>query len=101
MGLPSDSQMYTLRVSRLSRPFVARSGYFCASRNVPEYRSIKTSTAPDSVLKKLQEKGKLTARERLLLLLDEGTFREYDRFVEHRCTNFGMEKQKNSWRWCS
>merc|ERR1712137_1070570 len=113
MGLPSDSQMYTLRVSRLSRPFVARSGYFCASRNVPEYRSIKTSTAPDSVLKKLQEKdvaaelgggtkriekqhekGKLTARERLLLLLDEGTFREYDRFVEHRCTNFGMEKQK-------
>jgi len=40
------------------------------------------------------KKGKLTARERLLLLLDEGTFREYDTFVEHRCTDFGMEKQK-------
>jgi len=39
-------------------------------------------------------KGKLTARERLSILLDEGSFREYDRFVEHRCTNFGAEKQK-------
>src|SRR5512132_2618077 len=39
-------------------------------------------------------KGKLTARERLELLLDEGTFEEYDMFVEHRCLDFGMEKQK-------
>jgi len=37
-------------------------------------------------------KGKLTARERLALLLDEGSFEEYDQFVHHRCTNFGMEK---------
>ena len=39
------------------------------------------------------EKGKLTARERLALLLDEGSFEEYDMFVQHRCTNFGMDKQ--------
>ena len=38
-------------------------------------------------------KGKLTARERLALLLDEGSFEEYDMFVQHRCTNFGMEKE--------
>lgn len=38
-------------------------------------------------------KGKLTARERLELLLDEGSFEEYDMFVRHRCTNFGMDKQ--------
>jgi propionyl-CoA carboxylase beta chain len=37
--------------------------------------------------------GKLTARERLDLLLDEGSFREIDAFVTHRCTNFGMEKK--------
>lgn len=37
-------------------------------------------------------KGKLTARERLERLLDEGSFEEYDMFVQHRCTNFGMEK---------
>ncbi len=39
------------------------------------------------------QKGKLTARERLSLLLDEGSFEEFDMFVQHRCTNFGMEKQ--------
>ncbi len=38
-------------------------------------------------------KGKMTARERLAMLLDEGSFEEYDMFVQHRCTNFGMEKQ--------
>jgi len=39
-------------------------------------------------------KGKLTARERLELLLDPGSFEEWDMFVEHRCTDFGMESQK-------
>ena len=38
-------------------------------------------------------KGKLTARERIALLLDEGSFEEYDMFVQHRCTNFGMDQQ--------
>ena len=38
-------------------------------------------------------KGKLTARERLALLLDEGSFEEFDAFVQHCCTNFGMEAQ--------
>lgn len=36
-------------------------------------------------------KGKQTARERLAELLDSGSFEEYDMFVQHRCTNFGME----------
>ena len=39
-------------------------------------------------------KGKLTARERLDLLLDEGSFEEFDMFVEHRATDFGMADQK-------
>jgi propionyl-CoA carboxylase beta chain len=38
-------------------------------------------------------KGKLTARERIELLLDDGSFEEYDMFVEHRCVDFGMGKQ--------
>ena len=38
-------------------------------------------------------KGKMTARERLALLLDPGSFEEYDMFVQHRCTNFGMDKE--------
>jgi propionyl-CoA carboxylase beta chain len=38
-------------------------------------------------------KGKLTARERIELLLDAGSFEEWDMFVEHRCTDFGMADQ--------
>jgi len=38
--------------------------------------------------------GKLTARERIHLLLDQSTFEETDKFVVHRCTNLGMEKRK-------
>ncbi len=39
------------------------------------------------------KKNKLTARERLSMLLDPGSFEEYDAFVQHRCTNFGMDAQ--------
>ena len=39
-------------------------------------------------------KGKLTARERIELLMDEGSFEEFDMFVTHRCTDFGMEAER-------
>ncbi|MEG3155977.1 acyl-CoA carboxylase subunit beta [Sphingomonas sp. RB1R13] len=39
-------------------------------------------------------KGRLTARERLTVLLDQGSFEEVDMFVEHNCADFGMETQK-------
>ena len=38
------------------------------------------------------KKGKYTARERIAMLLDEGSFEEIDMFVRHRCTNFGIDK---------
>ncbi len=40
--------------------------------------------------------GKLTARERIELLLDPGSFVELDRLVTHRCTDFGMEQTSAS-----
>lgn len=40
------------------------------------------------------KKGKLTARERILLLLDKDSFREYDMLKTHRCTEFGMDDDK-------
>ena len=43
---------------------------------------------------KQHDGGKLTARERIDLLLDPGSFVEFDRFVVHRCTEFGMDQQK-------
>jgi propionyl-CoA carboxylase beta chain len=42
------------------------------------------------------QRGKLTARERLELLMDKGSFEEFDMFVEHRATDFGMDKTKIS-----
>ncbi len=45
-------------------------------------------------IKKQHEEGKLTARERLEILLDEGSFIELDRLRVHDCTDFGMEKKK-------
>ncbi|MDT8436399.1 MAG: acyl-CoA carboxylase subunit beta [Gemmatimonadota bacterium] len=45
-------------------------------------------------LARQHERGKLGARERLDVLLDRGSFVELDRFVEHRCTDFGLERQR-------
>jgi propionyl-CoA carboxylase beta chain len=45
-------------------------------------------------IKAQHAKGKLTARERVQFLVDDGSFVELDRFVTHRCTDFGMELQK-------
>ena len=47
----------------------------------------------EKAIAKQHEKGKFTARERINMLLDEGSFEELDMFVQHRCTNFGMEKK--------
>jgi propionyl-CoA carboxylase beta chain len=44
-------------------------------------------------LQKQHEQGKLTARERMLLLFDQGTFEEVDKLVVHRCRDFGMDAQ--------
>lgn len=45
-------------------------------------------------IERQHEKGKLTARERIDLLIDKGTFEEIDAFVTHRSSNFGLENQK-------
>ena len=47
-------------------------------------------------IKSQHDKGKLTARERIELLVDEGSFEELDMFVEHRSTDFGLQNQKYS-----
>ena len=44
----------------------------------------------EAKIKKQHDAGKLTARERILALMDEGSFVEVDAFVTHRCSQFGM-----------
>lgn len=49
----------------------------------------------DERIEKQHEKGKLTARERIDLLVDEGTFVEMNPFIEHRCNDFGLSGKKD------
>ncbi len=48
----------------------------------------------ESRIERQHKAGKLTARERIDILIDEGTFVEFDKFAVHRCTYFGMDKNK-------
>lgn len=48
----------------------------------------------EKAIEKQHERGKYTARERIDMLLDKGSFEEMDMFVTHRCTNFGQEKKQ-------
>ncbi|MCR4399224.1 MAG: methylmalonyl-CoA carboxyltransferase [Firmicutes bacterium] len=54
---------------------------------------VRQGGGPERV-EKQKKAGKMTARERLAMLLDPGTFVELDQFVEHRCTDFGMADTK-------
>ena len=58
-----------------------------------KHKQAELGGGPEKIEKQHAE-GKLTARERINLLLDEGSFVELDKFVVHRCHDFGMEKQK-------
>ncbi len=57
-------------------------------------RAIARLGGGEKAIAKQHERGKYTARERIDMLLDEGSFEELDMFVTHRSTNFGMEKKQ-------
>jgi propionyl-CoA carboxylase beta chain len=63
-------------------------------KRLAELRAQAELGGGEARIKAQHEKGKLTARERLDLLLDEGSFRELDRFVTHRATEFGLADKK-------
>ena len=56
------------------------------------YRAEALLGGGEKRLEDQHKKGKLTARERLTLLLDEGSFEEFDMFVRHRSKDFGLEE---------
>ena len=58
-----------------------------------ELRAKSRMGGGEKAIEKQHAKGKYTARERIAMLLDEGSFEELDMFVQHRCTNFGMDKK--------
>jgi len=63
-------------------------------RRLEEKRAAARAGGGEKRVQAQHGKGKLTARERLDVLLDEGSFEEWDMFVEHRCGDFGMADQK-------
>ena len=63
-------------------------------RELVEKRTQARLGGGEKAIAKQHEKGKYTARERIEMLLDAGSFEEMDMFVTHRCHNFGMEKKQ-------
>jgi acetyl-CoA carboxylase carboxyltransferase component len=57
-----------------------------------EYKAQSTLGGGEERIRRQHASGKLTARERLDLLLDKGSFTELDRFVTHRCSDFGLDQ---------
>jgi propionyl-CoA carboxylase beta chain len=62
-------------------------------RQLEEKRARARAGGGERRIKAQHDKGKLTARERITVLLDPDSFEEWDMFVEHRCTDFGMDAQ--------
>jgi len=85
-----------------SRVFLSSKPAWSAIENPKDrFREVLAATKEKSLLgggatriDKQHEKGKLTARERVDLLLDNDSFREYDMLKQHRCDEFGMDKQQ-------
>ena len=63
-------------------------------RKLEEKRRLARLGGGERRIEVQHEKGKLTARERLDILLDSGSFEEWDMFVEHRSSDFGMDQEK-------
>src|SRR5690606_9234160 len=76
----------------------SKQGFVPAMRNVLDElerrRAIARIGGGEARIAAQHKRGKLTARERIELLMDEDSFEEFDMYVEHRSTDFGMEKTK-------
>lgn len=80
----SSNQLQTRRFAQILTGFEAR---------LTDYQKNAKLGGGEDRISAQHKKGKLTARERVELLLDKGSFVEYDMFKTHRCVDFGMEKQ--------
>jgi propionyl-CoA carboxylase beta chain len=64
------------------------------TKQLIEKRLLSTLGGGEDRIKKQHDQGKLTARERIAMLLDEASFHEIGALVEHRATTFGLENQR-------
>ncbi|CAF0787698.1 unnamed protein product [Didymodactylos carnosus] len=95
MNLARNFLRNTVHSSQLIRSFSSSSSNALKVKNeVKRKRELALVGGGTKRIEKQHQKGKLTARERLEVLLDPKSFVEYDMFVEHRCNDFGMDKEK-------
>uniref|UniRef100_A0A8C2U746 Propionyl-CoA carboxylase beta chain, mitochondrial n=1 Tax=Coturnix japonica TaxID=93934 RepID=A0A8C2U746_COTJA len=99
---PAARNMAALLVLRAALCRAAPCGHRAASggsvpKRIEEKRRAALLGGGQSRIDAQHRRGKLTARERILLLLDPDSFDEYDMFVEHRCSDFGMDSSKNKY----
>ncbi|XP_041126104.1 propionyl-CoA carboxylase beta chain, mitochondrial-like isoform X1 [Polyodon spathula] len=90
-GLPGASARPRLQL----QPRWYAVSYFSVQERIENKRKAALVGGGQKRIEAQHKRGKLTARERVDLLLDSGTFVEYDTFVEHRCSDFGMEADQN------
>lgn len=95
--LTSQLCKFTLDIVRYLKQESALDWGVAMSANVAELEKRRAASKLGGGQKRIEAqhaKGRLTARERIDILLDEGSFEELDAYVEHNCTDFGMAEQK-------
>ena len=93
----SRSPAFSFRVARCSPFNDTRQGIMTIHDKLDALEKLRKESQQGGGAHRIEaqhDKGKLTARERLDILLDSGSFVELDRFVTHRSTDFGLDKQK-------
>ncbi|CAI9618620.1 unnamed protein product, partial [Staurois parvus] len=78
-------------------PSLFRHSPVCVPERIEKKKSEALLGGGEARIEAQHKRGKLTARERIGLLLDPGSFAEYDMFVEHRCADFGMQEDRNKY----
>ena len=87
--------MLKLLGGRISRTVLRQSGGASVAERIDAKRAQSFLGGGAHRIAAQHKKGKLTARERIDVLVDEGTFVEYDQFVEQSCSDFGMDSAAN------
>jgi hypothetical protein len=91
---PSEPACYQQRGKKRARRLNGGTAMQDIIRQLEEKRERARAGGGPRRVEAQHKKGKLSARERIEVLLDEGSFEEWDMFVEHRCSDFGMSENK-------
>src|SRR5215471_8719151 len=93
-ALPGSHTFSSLVAKRQTRPYPCRLMIENKLKLLREKNAAAEAGGGAKRVERQHKEGKMTARERIEFLLDDGTFEEFDKLVTHRCLDFGMESQQ-------